>query len=292
VVQNHLETFLARWGESGQEGRVSAQAERELRRYLESGILAHGFARARCDACGHDFLIAFSCKGRAVCPSCNTRRMAETAAHLADHVMPRVPVRQWVLSVPKRLRYHLQHDREALNSALRILLDAIEQHLRGNLGAGTPARTGAVAFIHRFGSALNEHTHFHVVVIDGVFELDPEQGVRFIAAEAIDPDAVRAVQTQVSRRILRAFVRRGRIDAQTRKEMEAWDHGGGLFVPSLGLTPVPGGLRENPLPADFSRWMPACASRRTIARASNVYCATAPVRPSRPTGWRYSTRSG
>jgi hypothetical protein len=60
VVQNHLETFLARWGESGQEGRVSAQAERELRRYLECGILAHGFARARCDACGHDFLIAFS----------------------------------------------------------------------------------------------------------------------------------------------------------------------------------------------------------------------------------------
>jgi len=52
--------------------------------------------------------------------------MAETAAHLADHVLPRVPVRQWVLSVPKRLRYYLQHDREALNSALRIFLDAIE----------------------------------------------------------------------------------------------------------------------------------------------------------------------
>ena len=89
-----------------------------------------------------------------------------------------------------------------------------------------------MAFIHRFGSALNEHTHFHVVVIDGVFEPepDPEQGVRFIAAQAIDADAVRVVQTQVRRRILRAFVRRGRIDAQTRKEMEAWDHGGGFSL--------------------------------------------------------------
>ncbi len=67
---------------------------RSRRIFLECGILAHGFARARCDACGHDFLIALSCKGRAVCPSCNTRRMAETAAHLADHVLPRVPVRQ------------------------------------------------------------------------------------------------------------------------------------------------------------------------------------------------------
>jgi len=230
VVQNHLETFLSRGRDEWWETRVPPHAERELRRFLECGILAHDFARARCDACGHDFLIAFSCKGRGVCPSCNTRRMAETAAHLADHVLPRVPVHQWVLSVPKRLRYHLQHDREALNSALRIFLDAIEQHLRGSLGASTPARTWAVAFIHRFGSALNEYTHIHVVVIDGVFEPDSAQNVRFIAAQALDADAVRAVQTQVRRRILRAFVRRGRIDAQTRKEMEAWDHGGGFSL--------------------------------------------------------------
>jgi hypothetical protein len=30
--------------------------------------------------------------------------MVETAAHLTDHVFHRLPVRQWVLSVPKRLR--------------------------------------------------------------------------------------------------------------------------------------------------------------------------------------------
>ena len=58
-------------------------------RYLDCGILAHGFARARRAACGHDFLIAYSCKCRGVCPSCTTR-MVETAAHLADHVIPRV----------------------------------------------------------------------------------------------------------------------------------------------------------------------------------------------------------
>ena len=71
----------------------------------ECGIFAHGFARAWCDDCGHDYFVAYSCKGLGVCPSCNTRRMVETAAHLTDHVSPRLPVRQWVLSVPKRLRY-------------------------------------------------------------------------------------------------------------------------------------------------------------------------------------------
>jgi hypothetical protein len=76
----------------------------EFRRYLESGILSHGFARARCGDCGHDFLIAFSCKGRAPCPSCDARHMAEAAAHLADQVFPALPVRRSVFSVPKRLR--------------------------------------------------------------------------------------------------------------------------------------------------------------------------------------------
>jgi hypothetical protein len=157
--------------------------------------------------------------------------MAETAAHLADHVLPRLPVRQWVLSLPKRLRYSLEHDREALSSALRIFLDAVEQHLREHSpGAGPKARTGAVAFIHRFGSSLNEHTHFHVCVIDGVFEPDPEQGARFIEVEELDADDAEAVQSQVRRRILRAFERRGLLEKEDRKEMEAWDHGGGFSL--------------------------------------------------------------
>ena len=52
-------------------------------------------ALARCAACGHDFLVAFSCKGRGLCPSCTTRRMAATAAHLVDQAIPPLPVCQW-----------------------------------------------------------------------------------------------------------------------------------------------------------------------------------------------------
>ncbi len=88
------------------------------------GILARGFARARCGHCGHDFLIAFSCKGRGVCPSCNARRMVATAAHLTDHVLPDLPVRQWVLAVPKRLRYFLHRDAGLQGAALRLFLPA------------------------------------------------------------------------------------------------------------------------------------------------------------------------
>ena len=55
-------------------------------KYLKRGILAHGFAQARYGNCCHDYFVAFSCKSLRLCPSCNTRRMLETAAHLTDHV--------------------------------------------------------------------------------------------------------------------------------------------------------------------------------------------------------------
>ena len=144
---------------------VRHYVEQAFRKYLECGILAHGFARVWCEDCAHDYLVAFSCKGRAVCPSCNARRMEQTAAHLVDHVFPHLPVRQWVLSVPKRLRYFMQRDGAALNSALRIFLRVIEQCLlRQCPGVAkldkASVHIGAVAFIHRFGSSLNTHVHF------------------------------------------------------------------------------------------------------------------------------------
>ena len=56
----------------------------------------------------------------------------ETAAHLCDHVYPRLPVRQWVLSVPKRLRYFMQRDGAVLGMVLRIFLRVIAQSLQAH----------------------------------------------------------------------------------------------------------------------------------------------------------------
>lgn len=126
TVAEHFETWLdlasaGQFDGQGDHHTPKPFVRQAFRKYLECGIFAHGFARARCDDCGHDYFVAFSCKGRGVCPSCNTRRMVETAAHLTDHVFPRLPVRQWVLSVPKRLRYFMQRDGMVLNMVLRIL---------------------------------------------------------------------------------------------------------------------------------------------------------------------------
>jgi hypothetical protein len=93
LVREHLETFLA---EVDTEGAASLPqfVKDEFDAFLEFGILAHGFLRLRCAGCGHEKLVAFSCKRRGICPSCEARCMAETAAWLVDHVIPKVPVRQ------------------------------------------------------------------------------------------------------------------------------------------------------------------------------------------------------
>ncbi len=71
--------------------------------------------------------------------------MVETAAHLVDHVLPPHPARQWVLSVPKRLRPFLHHNPAIAGAVLRILLRAIRSTLlQASPGAGPGAQIGAI----------------------------------------------------------------------------------------------------------------------------------------------------
>jgi Transposase zinc-binding domain len=106
VVRTYLDRFLTEMAAATDAG-LSRFIEREFRDFLGCGHLDPGFALVRCDACRFERLVPFSCKARAICPSCGGRRMAEQAAHLVDAVLPWVPVRQWVLTVPHQLRYRL-----------------------------------------------------------------------------------------------------------------------------------------------------------------------------------------
>ena len=100
VVADHLETFLASLDADLDARGLPAYVERECYDYLPCGVPAHGLLRLGCDPCHQALLRACSCKRRGFCPSCAGRRMAQTAAHLVECVIPWVPTRQWVVSVP------------------------------------------------------------------------------------------------------------------------------------------------------------------------------------------------
>ena len=126
VVRTHLTEFLAAADAQTDGGGLPGFVVNEFRKFLRCGVLAHGFARVRCGDCAFERLVPFSCKGRAICPSCGGRRMAERAAHLVDHVLPAdVPVRQWVLSVPHRLRYRLAYDHRLSRTVLHVFVRAL-----------------------------------------------------------------------------------------------------------------------------------------------------------------------
>ena len=137
-----------------------------MRAYLSCGVLACGFLRLQCESCGKDRLLPLSCKGRSVCPSCGGRRMVDTAAHLVDRVFPRVPVRQWVLSLPFALRYRLAYDSEMVTAVLGVFIRALfglYRRMARDYGIDQ-TQCGAVTFVQRFGSAANLNLHFHVIL--------------------------------------------------------------------------------------------------------------------------------
>jgi len=237
VVSENLESWLA-WREAA-ERPVPGYVEDELRGYLECGLLCFGFARARCAGCGQGFVVAFSCKGRGVCPSCNGRHMAQTAAHLVDHVIPPVPVRQWVISVPKRLRGMLADRPRAVALLTRIFLDEVERLLCAAAGvpeaANTPRasrpRLGGISFLHRFGSALNHHVHLHACVTDGVFVPAAGQAgcaapPTFLPARPVTAADLAALTERVRRRVIRWFRLARLLDAAAAADMLAWENSG------------------------------------------------------------------
>ena len=203
-MRDHFETFRAHAASLRDGEGLPRFVEQEFRDFLRCGCLAGGFARFRCTACGLDRLVAFSCKGRGFCPRCGGRRMAERSAHLIDHVFPDVPVRQWVLSLPHRLRYVLAWDHELCRAvtgvALRTVLGFLRRRARRD---GIPdGRSGAVAIVQRFGGGLNLNVHLHALVPDGVFAVDGSM-VAFHPMRRLTREDVAGVVARIARRVER-----------------------------------------------------------------------------------------
>jgi hypothetical protein len=136
--------------------------------------------------------------------------MADTAAHLVDRVLPEVPIRQWVLTLPYPLRYRCAYDARLASEVLRAFTRALFAELRRRVRRQWSVRAeqcGAVTFIQRFGSALNLNVHFHTLALDGVYPYAPEHGgqARFLPLPPPEPDEVGRVLAGAARRIQRAI---------------------------------------------------------------------------------------
>ena len=154
---------------------------RELERYLACRDFSQGFAWLHCDRCDVHRLVPWTCQGRGFCPCCTGRRMAERAAFWVDRVLPEVALRQWVLTVPWRVRWLLARHPHLVNGVVGIAWRAVfrfQQRRAAALGH-SGARTGALTAVQRFGSALNLNVHAHSLHLDGVYVEDGDE-LRFV----------------------------------------------------------------------------------------------------------------
>jgi ribosomal protein S27E len=155
IVRDYFNEFERVYSERFQEryGFWRPVIRTSIDKFLKCGDVKEGFARVRCPDCQEEFFVAFSCRQRACCPSCDQKRALLLGHRLRDEVLAPVPHRQWVFTIPKRLRVYFRYDRKLLGklcrAAYETVCDVFKLEIDGD--SGTPAMVGAV---QTFGDLL------------------------------------------------------------------------------------------------------------------------------------------
>ncbi len=173
--------------------------------YLDCGILENGFTRVRCGACHAEFLVAYSCKGRGLCPSCAAKRAAALAAFLREEVLADVGHAQWVFSIPKMLRPYLLYHRPLLGRLCQVAYKTAREMIGAASPDGELLVPGMIAvvqtFVQTFGDDLAWHPHVHALVTRGGWTATGE----WVPVPFVDGEAAALV---FRHRVFRALRRR------------------------------------------------------------------------------------
>jgi hypothetical protein len=135
---------------------------------------------------------------------------------LSEEICAPVPHRQFVFTIPKRLRLYFLYNRSLLNELARCAAATVKEVYGAVMGEGTP---GQVAAIQTFGDLLNFHPHIHSLVTDGVFL---SSGTFRCMPDILDTPFVKLF----SHKVFRLLLDKGLIDGRTIAFMRRWKHSG------------------------------------------------------------------
>ncbi|MBM3881032.1 MAG: transposase [Verrucomicrobia bacterium] len=128
--------------------------------------MPHG-RQVRCPKCREEFFVPYSCRVRCFCPSCHEKRALEKAGWVAEHICAEVPHRQFVFTIPKRLRIYFRFERRLLGELCRAAARTVITVYRA--ASGRPdALPGMVGALQTFGQLIHWHPHIHALVSEGV----------------------------------------------------------------------------------------------------------------------------
>jgi len=219
LVEQHLEELLRVWPTRfvRQHGPLRPLVERVLREFLKCGLLEHGFARLWCSECRRSVLVAFSCRGRSFCPSCEKKKQLLWAEWLREELLAPVPHRHVVLTIPRLLRPLLRRRRDLLTELARAGAEATVELVRR--GAGRDLRPGLVVSVATAGDLLQWHPHLHLLTTDGGFAPDG----RFLPLPEWDATLLMGLFRE---RILACLLDRHAISPELVQKLLGWRHPG------------------------------------------------------------------
>ncbi len=219
-VENHFEALEQAWDYmyAPRLGFWRTYIMTVIYKYLDCGDFHMGFARVRCEDCGHEYLLAFSCKRRQFCPSCHQKRVVEYGEWLLTNVLKDVPHRQWVFSIPKRLRIYFLYDRKLLAKLSVCAWKVINTYLKSAV-PHNDAVPGASIAVQTYGDFLNFNPHLHAIVSDGCFLSTDSFSV---APAFMVTDLSRVFQHEVLKMLKKA----GKINDVIIENMLSWHHSG------------------------------------------------------------------
>ena len=213
TIAAHVDQFFAAVGSDETRKPLPAFVRREFDKYLACGILSHGFVRVKCSECRESMVCGFSCKCRGFCPSCASRRMSERSIHLMEQVLPWVPMRQWVLSVPFELRYWMAADNTLLKKVNRIVIQEVDNYVRKRarkMGFGA-CESGYVSFLQRAGGSINTNLHWHILAIDGFYTGENKEDLCFHRLSELKDGELQKILSKVTRRVIKYLRKIGKI---------------------------------------------------------------------------------
>ncbi|SER45158.1 MULTISPECIES: transposase [Pseudomonas] len=136
--------------------------------------------------------------------------MSQIAAHLVDHVIPHVPVRQWVLSLPIPPRVLLAAQPELVTPVLQVVQRVLTRHLLDAAGLeADEGDGGAVTLIQCIGSAANLNIHLHGLLLDGVYRPGADGLPQFVEVGSPTDDEVHELLQIIIARLIKMLTRRG-----------------------------------------------------------------------------------
>ena len=221
LFNNHFESFVQCYEERFERkyGYLRNVIRNVVEKYLRCGDLKEGFARVKCEDCHHEFLLAFSCQGRWLCPSCQAKKVIMFGDHLENNVLYPVPHRQYVFSLPILLRGYFKYDRKLLSKLCRCAYDSLLLFLRTqiNLENGIP---GVAMVIHTFGNNPTKfHPHAHLISTDGLFA---DTGTFYVMRD-VD---LKPLEEIFRAQILKMLKKEGKIDQSMISKLLKWKHSG------------------------------------------------------------------